>query len=239
MLRIDATLKSTAEHLAQDESLLLQAEEAASPQEYCRVWEATALAVVLGSSSHWQTEANVANCQADTVPILRRPSGGAAILAGPGCLMYAVVLSLELRPQLHAIEQIHRFVLERLVGALDRIAPGVSRAGTSDLVYLGQKFSGNALRCKRRHVLYHGTLLYDFPLAKIEQYLGTPPRQPDYRQGRSHGDFVRNLPVNRPELENAIFAAFDVTGVSSNLPTSRVQQLLSERYLLPEWNQRI
>ncbi len=34
------------------------------------------------------------------IPVLRRASGGAAIVIGPGCLMYALVLSYELRPSL-------------------------------------------------------------------------------------------------------------------------------------------
>ena len=51
---------------------------------------------------------------AQRIPILRRSSGGAAIVAGPGCLMYAVVLSYEARPELRDISRAHAFVLDRL-----------------------------------------------------------------------------------------------------------------------------
>ena len=49
-----------------------------------------------------------------------------------------------------------------------------------------RKICGNAQRWKRRAFLHHGTILYDFDLAKIERYLRLPARQPDYRAGRAH-----------------------------------------------------
>jgi len=67
--------------------------------------------------------------------------------------------------------------------------------GTSDLAVAERKFSGNSSRVKRGHLLYHGTLLYDFPLGLISDCLRTPPRQPHYRERRSHGEFVNNIPA--------------------------------------------
>ncbi len=72
----------------------------------------------------------------------------------------------------------------------------MKRAGISDLVLGDRKFSGNSLRCKRDHFLYHGTLLYQFPLEQIGELLKMPARQPNYRQGRPHGEFVMNLPLD-------------------------------------------
>ena len=43
--------------------------------------------------------------------------------------------------------------------------------GTSDLAIGDLKFSGNSARCRRRWLLYHGTLLYDFPLSLVAQCL--------------------------------------------------------------------
>src|SRR5262245_157649 len=108
MLILNLTLDTPAENLALDEALLLAAEESPEPQAVLRIWEPRQTFVVLGSSSRYETEANVDACAADGVPILRRPSGGAAIVTGPGCLMYAVVLSYEHHPHLQAIDEAHR-----------------------------------------------------------------------------------------------------------------------------------
>ena len=135
-------------------------------------------------------------CRADGVPVLRRPSGGAAIVAGPGCLMYALVLSYEKRPELRPLENAHRFVLKTIASALEPLRPGVHCAGTSDLAIGNQKVSGNSVRCRRTHFLYHGTLLLRFSARHgSTSFSKHPPRMPDYRNGRNHALFVTNLNV--------------------------------------------
>ncbi len=171
MYYLDLTLPTPAENLALDEALLEEAEAAGRPTETLRTWEPTGLAVVVGRSSKIDAEVRVAACRQAGVPILRRPSGGAAVVIGPGCLMYALVLSLRLRPELQAVTLAHQRVLTTLAGALAPLVPGVRCRGTSDLA-LDQtgpaqdprKISGNSLRLKRDHLLYHGTLLYAFGL---------------------------------------------------------------------------
>ena len=87
-----------------------------------------------------------------------------------------------------------------------------------------RKFSGNSLRMKRTHLLYHGTLLYDFDLGLIEKCLRMPPRQPDYRNARPHGDFVMNVPATRQQLADAVIAAFPMASAPTDVPQSRVER---------------
>ena len=208
MRLVDLTLPIAEENVAFDEALLDEAEAAGGPCEALRFWEPASPLVVVGRSSRIDEEVRVEACRALGVPIVRRSSGGAAVVAGPGCLMYALVLSLERRPALRMIEQAHRTVLGTLVGALRPLVPGVACRGTSDLVLGDRKFSGNSVRVKRTHLLYHGTLLYDFPLDLIEQCLAMPPRQPDYRHDRPHGLFVTNLPLAAATIRAAVSGAW-------------------------------
>ena len=71
-----------------------------------------------------------------------------------------------------------------------------------------RKFSGNAVRVSRRVLLYHGTILYDFPIAFMRRYLREPIRRPDYRGTRNHDQFLTNFPVSREEIIQAIIRAF-------------------------------
>jgi lipoate-protein ligase A len=158
--------------------------------------------------------------------------------------MYAVVLGHARRPEAHGIHQAHAYVLDRLASTLRPHAPLVERAGTSDLVMLVQssintavrKFSGNSLRMKRTHFLYHGTLLYNFDLALIGVCLRTPPRQPEYRRFRAHADFVANLPLDRSILENAVSAAWPTDGEMMSWPRAKVDALVRDRYSRDDWN---
>ena len=153
--------------------------------------------------------------------------------------MYAVLIDFERSPHLRPIDQAHRHVLGLLAESLSKLVHGVEHVGTSDLAIADHKFSGNSMRCKRDHAIYHGTLLYDFPLACITKYLGTPPRQPDYRRGRPHEAFVTNLLVTREELVAAVREAFSAHEPLVAWPRDRTRQLVLEKYGRDDWTRRL
>jgi len=49
-------------------------------------------------------------------------------------------------------------------------------------------------------LLHHGTLLYAFESKLVERYLKDPRRQPEYRSGHRHTDFLGNLPLSASEI---------------------------------------
>jgi len=233
---LNVTLPTAAENLALDEALLEEAEAGGEPAETLRLWEPRQPMVVVGRSSRMDAEVRLAACRELGIPVLRRPSGGAAVVAGPGCLMYALVLSYQARPQLRVLNQAHRWVLGMLASALGALTPGVECRGTSDLAIDGRKFSGNSARCRRDHFLYHGTLLYDFPLPLIEYCLTMPPRMPDYRDGRPHEGFVTNLGLRPEAIRQVLVDAFDAREPCPQWPEHRTAQLVAEKYSRPEWS---
>ncbi len=237
MKLLDLTLESPESNLALDEALLDEAESSPDGAEWLRLWEPRQQMVVMGRASQVEREVHLDHCQQAQVPVLRRCSGGAAIVTGPGCLMYSLVLGLRDRPQLRIPEQAHRFVLGHVSRALESLGPGIALEGTSDLAIKGHKFSGNSLRCKRNHILYHGTLLYDFPLEQISTLLQMPPRQPDYRQEREHHDFVTNLEIGAGPLRQLLVTQWHATGDGADWPQERTGHLVATRYGKEEWNQ--
>ncbi len=239
MQYLDLTLTTPAENLALDEALLDEAERADEPTETLRLWEPAGPMVVLGRSSKAAEEANREACTRLDVPILRRVSGGAAIVAGPGCLMYALVLNYRLRPTLRSVDHAHRFVLGTMATALEPLLSGIGCQGTSDLA-IGEslKVSGNSVRIKRNNFLYHGTLLYDFDLKLIDTCLAMPPRQPDYRQGRPHGKFVTNLPLDASTIRRSLVAAWKAAEPRTTWPETQTARLVAEKYSRPDWNEQ-
>lgn len=238
MRLLDLTLDTPAENLALEEVLLEQAEADAGPSEVLRLWESPVMAVVLGRSSNADIEVRRDACRTAGIPWLRRASGGATVMIGPGCLMYAVLLPYDRHPNLAMIEVAHEFVLARLRAALSQFLTGVEFQGTSDLTWHGRKFSGNSLRCKRRHLLYHGTVLYDFPLDYVERCLGTPPRQPDYRLRRSHADFIVNLPIDPVALRRELARQWGADEPFPDWPRELTRRLAAERYESAAWTER-
>ncbi|MHB8863674.1 MAG: lipoate--protein ligase family protein [Pirellulaceae bacterium] len=234
-----SSLPTPEENLALDEAILEQAECGAGPSEVLRLWEPSGPMVVVGRSSRVTVEVNQDMCRQAGIPILRRCSGGAAVVTGPGCLMYSVVLAYRHRPEMRVLEQAHGFVLGVLSRALGRLAPEVVMRGTSDLARGDRKFSGNSLRCKREHLLYHGTILYDFPLELIGRCLKVPPRQPAYRQQREHAAFVANFPATRDQLTACLQEAWGACERLATWPRQTVAELVATRYSQASWNLRL
>jgi lipoate---protein ligase len=190
--------------LARDWGLFQSVENGTSENLY-RCWHASRPVVVVGRNSHIDDDVIEDACRADGVPVLRRFSGGGAVVLAPGCLNYAIALSCVSRPELTATAGSFEFILRHVVAAL-RIS-GLSLTGGTDLALDGRKVSGNAQRRGRRALFHHGTLLHGFDARLATPYFKEPARQPAYRAARHHADFIGNLPLSpetiRARLETA------------------------------------
>jgi lipoate-protein ligase A len=239
MKRLELTLDSPAANLALDEALLETAEADPNFPEVLRIWEPVLPLVVLGRSSPVERETNLEFCRQQKINVLRRCSGGQSIVTGPGCLMYAVLLDYRKRPELRMLETAHQFVMTQVQQAIKRLDLDVQMEGTSDLTYQGRKFSGNSLRCKKNWLIYHGTLLCDFDLDLIANCLGTPIREPDYRQNRTHLEFLTQLPVTKTQLRNALIEQWDAAEPLENWPQQMTRQLAVDKYESDTWTFKV
>ena len=112
--------ETAAEGLAEDSKLHELAESAAVRGERCefiRIWEATGYALVLGHSSNRELDVDEQACHRSGAPILRRESGGGAVLLGAGCLNYTLVLSYSRRPRLRDVSESYRLILQAVAEA--------------------------------------------------------------------------------------------------------------------------
>lgn len=257
-------LSTPAENLALEEAWLDMAEDGLWDVEILRLWQPESTFVVIGRGSRIAEEVNLIETSAANIPVLRRASGGAAIVAGPGCLMYAVLLSYQRRPHLRSLDQAHLEVMQTLLAGLAPHCPALRWHGTCDLVIpdfspaihdggrpeadtqrttdMGlsfRKVSGNSLRCRRDWLLYHGTLLLSMDLSLIDRFLLHPPREPEYRQNRRHADFVANLNLAPETLIESLMRAWQAEqAYGPPLPRQRIDKLVNERYASQAWNRQ-
>ena len=215
-------LDSIAANLQHDERLLEHVEQ---HPETGRIWlwETSQPAVIVGRSNEIEREVNVDACVAANIPILRRCSGGGAVVLGAGCLCYSLYLPLDTTQRQLGVSVVTAAIMHRLATALSTQTRPVTVHGVSDLVVEGRKFSGNSQRWRRRSLLHHGTVLYDFPLETVARYLQFPSRIPDYRGQRGHLEFVANLPMTRAEIIQRLLTAW---GVLNGQPTPSPVALL-------------
>jgi lipoate-protein ligase A len=172
-----------------DEHLIARARSSNQPQmRLCRWPETT---VVLGCGSRPDVELHVDACAADRVPVVRRRGGGCAVVLDPGNLIVSVALPL---PGLTGIRPAVDRITAWLIGGLESCGvAGVRREGISDLAVEDRKIGGSCVYRARDLLYYATTLLCDPALGAIERYIRHPPREPEYRRGREHRDFLGSL----------------------------------------------
>jgi lipoate-protein ligase A len=183
----------------------LIAEVADDGRPRCAVYPHPDTAAVIGRGGDPWIETRPDRLEADGVPLLRRRGGGCAVVLDPGNLVCSIVLPL---PGVGEITQAFARTSRLIISALAAVGiDGVVQEGTSDLAVGDRKLGGSCIWRTRGLVYYSTTLLVAPDWTLIDRYLPHPPREPEYRRGRVHGDFLvscRQLGVGASPGELAI-----------------------------------
>jgi lipoate---protein ligase len=183
------------------------------------VWTPSELMVVIGKGSHADLELNLEAIDADAVPVVRRASGGCAVVLSPQMLV--VSFAVYTAEQLKSGDYFGLFN-RTIIRTFERLGiQGLTHQGISDIALNGRKVAGTAIYRNRELVFYHAILNLAGDSAMIEKYLRYPPRAPEYRQGRSHRDFVTSFhdqghEIDKPDFERALIEEFSDFQLASN-----------------------
>jgi len=220
MIIFDKSYETPELNLAVDEFLLNEVNIGHYSGGICRTWESPNLFVVLGLSKKIEDDVNYDSCKRDGIPILKRCSGGGTVLQGPGCFNYSFILPMTYARELESLTNTTSYILNIVKKTLSKTIKSIELKGISDLTINDIKFSGNAQRRLKNAVLFHGTILYNFDLGLISEYLKEPPVQPEYRKKRSHKSFIQNININIEQLKTLFFGLSTSTNKlnSPNIP---------------------
>lgn len=251
-------------NMALDDAILeAVSEEASLPTLRFYGWSPPCL--TLGRSQP-QAEADLEACRAAGVDVVRRPSGGQAILHGDE-LTYSIAL-LQSDPRAEGgVLEVYRLLSDGLLDGLCRLdVCAVSAAGKPDgavrtpicfetpaayeIVADGRKLVGSAQWRARGAVLQHGTLPLHGDLARIVRYLAFSEEERE-AQARSllarattlEAVMGRRLPFEQVAegLRAGLAQILNVTfapGAPSAGELARAAELRRTRYTDPEWTGR-
>jgi lipoate-protein ligase A len=248
---LNYTSPTPADDLALEEVLHLAVEDGTLPAIW-RLWQPAQRAVILGTGQESAKEAHLELARATGVPVLRRHSGGGAVVIGPGAINYSFFFPYALLPGSETIQGATRAALEPIIRTLAAWGLSAQLAGLSDLAVTGadgtlRKIAGNSQARKKNSVVVHGTLLADPDWAAIEALLRFPSSTPDYRAGRSHREFLTSLrdhgaPVSLEEFAGAFAVQLPPDTIRLAAPDAsllaRARALAAEKYGLDAWNLR-
>jgi len=156
-----------------------------------RVYRFPETAVVLGRGSRADRDLVLPAVLADRVPVYRRMGGGCPVVLDRGNVIVSMALPA---PGIGRVRELTALATEALVAALARVGyEGLSTAGVCDIVRGDRKVCGACSYRARGIYFYSASLLVAPDLSLLDRYLRHPPREPDYRCGRAHQDFVEAL----------------------------------------------
>lgn len=155
------------------------------------IWIPDKTYIVLGASNQAEDALFIENVKQDDVAVLKRPSGGQTVMLTPNNLIIAVVYNDP--TSLHS-QNIFRDINQQLIAVLEKSGiQNLSLNGISDIAIFGKKILGSAIYRNKDKLLYHAVLNLGEPASTFERYLKHPSREPDYRKGRNHTEFVTSL----------------------------------------------
>ena len=225
---------TVAENLAIDDAAARSA--AVTGLRRLRFWWGGPPAVVMGSSERPEQVVDADACARFGVDVLKRCTGGGSVLQTAGVLNYSLITPA---PESLDVKAGFRPGIDLICAILAAFGVVGRPEGTSDVMVGDRKISGNAQARRWRALLVHGTLLVDFDHGLAETVLKHPPREPGYRRGRAHRDFLvtlRSLSANadRAAIERvAIDAARQVFGPIQRPHGERTQPVAGSRVANP------
>ncbi len=175
-----------------DRTLLDEAEQEAEARSFLRFYRWDVPTVSIGHHQQPERAADAAYCAANHIPVVRRPTGGRAVLHD--CeLTYAVVSNDHRFFPLDSLDQTYLIIARALQGGLARLGvcshlaggreigssaridlknPCFASASRHELLVGGRKIAGSAQRRLKRSFLQHGSIPLELDVSLMAGALG-------------------------------------------------------------------
>ncbi len=176
-----------------------------------KVWRPEQTCLVLGQSNHPETSLIVDSVVKDQIPVYKRPSGGETVILTNKMLVISVAFRV---PTLQNPKPYFARVNNGIISALEKQGVrGLNQKGISDIAIYEKKILGSSIYRTTQKMFYHAVLNISENIDTISRYISHPTKEPDYRQGRSHKEFVTSLQeagyeVSFERLEESIVKEF-------------------------------
>lgn len=159
-------------------------------RNWCIVNDGTDDAIVLGISGKVEKLICALQIQKRPIPLIRRFSGGGTVVVDRDTLFVTFIFNKAAVPMdccypyriMKWSEELYRPVIQHTSFGLKE----------NDYVIGSRKFGGNAQYLRKERWLHHSTLLWDYDEQKMN-YLLLPEKRPDYRENRTHSEFLTPL----------------------------------------------
>jgi len=183
------------------------------------IWRPDKMYIILGASNRAEEALFLDNVRQDAITVMKRPSGGQTVMLTPNNLIIAAVFSDK---NIMNPKEVFIMLNKLIISSIEEAGiTDLSQRGISDIAIDGKKILGSAIYRNKDKLLYHAVLNLGEPASTFERYLKHPSREPDYRNGRNHAEFVTSLrekgySQSYTHLEDVLTQTFETALISVN-----------------------
>ncbi|XP_047311663.1 uncharacterized protein LOC124915060 [Impatiens glandulifera] len=144
--------------------------------------------VVMGLSGKVRELVDIENVVRDHIPVIRRFTGGGTVIVDDGTLFVSLICN---RDDFPSVQPYPRTIMEWSSLIYSDVFQGTAdfQLRENDYVFGKHKIGGNAQSITRKRWIHHTSFLWDYE-ARNMGYLKLPARAPQYREARSHTEFI-------------------------------------------------
>ncbi|NTW32070.1 MAG: hypothetical protein HGB12_05520 [Bacteroidetes bacterium] len=155
------------------------------------IWQPNKTYLVLGQSNKIEESLFSGNVEIACAPVLKRPSGGETVILTPNTLVIsAVIIDKGIKKPHNYFVFFNNIIINGLLQAgIKNVVP----KGISDLTIDNKKISGSSIYHKKDKIFFQSVLNVSESNENIVKYIKHPKREPDYRKGREHKEFITSL----------------------------------------------
>jgi lipoate---protein ligase len=224
-------------NMAIDESLM----ETAGEMPILRIYGWSPPAVSIGYFQSMNEEVDFAKCRQIGVDVVRRLTGGGAVLHE-----FELTYSFVTKEYPQNIMESYRWICEAIVLSIKRLGFDASFVPLNDIVIANKKVSGNAQTRKKGVLLQHGTILLDIDVSKMFSVLKVPSEKIRDKIIKDAKERVTSLSGTTfddmtTSLKTSFAEKFECTMLEDTLSSkeiSRAKWLAERKYTSKEWNFR-